>query len=151
LLGQAALALHTAHHAGLVHGHLQPESFAFTGEGVLKVRDLGEPRWLSDRAPDEPEATPADDLLALGQIASAWAALGTAAKKTAPRPFPDILQTILLHLTAANEDDRFPSATALLDELERISGDVPANEAAWDRFIRFTLDQAGESALRQSA
>jgi hypothetical protein len=39
----------------------------------------------------------------------------------------------------------------LLDELERISGDVPANGAAWDRFIKFTREQGGETALRESA
>ena len=151
LLGQAALALHTAHQAGLVHGRLGPEAFVFTGEGLLKIRGFGEPRWLGGNQPNAPEATPADDLYALGPIAAAWATLGAAGKKPAPKPFPDILQTILQHLTAANEDDRFPGATALLDELERVSAEVPASQTAWDRFINFARDQAGDSALRRSA
>ncbi len=151
LLGQAALALHTAHSAGLVHGRLQPESFVFTGDGVLKLCGLGEPRWLGAESSDGTEPTPAGDLLALGTVAAGWEALGATGKKTKAKAFPDILQTILQHLTAAHDDDRFPSATALLDELDRISGDVPANGAAWDRFIKFAREQAGDAALRESA
>jgi hypothetical protein len=143
--------LHTSHNNGLIHGHLQAESFVFTGEGILKLCGLGEPRWLSAISSAESEPTMAADLLALGALAGGWAALANAGKKTKAKPFPDTLQTILQHLTTANEDDRFPSATALLDELDRISGDVPANGAAWDRFIKFTRDQSGDAALRESA
>jgi hypothetical protein len=149
LLGQAALALHTTHSAGLVHGHLQPESFVFTSEGILKLCGLGEPRWLSTPPLEAGEPTPAGDLVALGKIAEGWAALATTGKKT--KPFPDSLQTILQHLTTANEDDRFPSAAALLDELDRVSSEVPANGAAWDRFLKFVREQAGDTALRASA
>src|SRR5262249_10285667 len=44
LLAQAALALYTAHSAGLIHGHLDAASFVLAGDGVLKLCGLGEPR-----------------------------------------------------------------------------------------------------------
>src|SRR5262249_17789984 len=51
LLAQAALALYTAHSAGLIHGHLDAASFVLAGDGVLKLCGLGEPRWLAAAAP----------------------------------------------------------------------------------------------------
>jgi hypothetical protein len=148
LLGQAALALHTAHSAGLVHGHLQPDSFLFTSEGVLKLCGLGEPGWLSTPATG-PAATAATDLDSLGQLAASWQALAAENKKG--RPFPPVLQKIVKNLTADRVEDRFSNATALLDELDRVSSEVPANAAAWDRFVKFARDQLADSGVRESA
>jgi hypothetical protein len=148
LLGQAAVALHAAHGAGLVHGHMQPASFVFTGEGILKLCGLGEPEWLC-KPDNSPEATAATDMDSLGQLAASWQALAGENKKV--RPFPPVLQRIVKKLTADRPEDRFPDATALLDELDRVSTEVPANAAAWERFIRFTRDQLDDTGARESA
>jgi len=151
LLGQAALALRTAHDSGLVHGRLRAESFVFTTEGVLKLCGLGEPAWLSAATPEETEPTPAADLGALGWIAAGWTTLTATGKAGKTKGFPDVLLTILQRLTTANDVERFPNAAVLLDELDRVSGEIPANAAAWQRFIGFAREQAGDAALRASA
>ena len=85
LVSQAALALQTAHTAGLVHGALEAQDFVFTSDGVLKLKGLGEPRWLlQPAAADDREPSVASDLHQLGQIAAAWAALARA-RAASPR------------------------------------------------------------------
>ncbi len=146
LLSQAALALHTAHAAGLVHGHLHAASFVFTPEGVLKLCGLGEPRWLAVPPPqEEAEPSTAGDLEALGHIAAGWAN-GSGRGKPLPAP----LQEVLRRLSAAGPD-AYASARDLLDDLDRAGAAVPANAAAWERFVRQVREESAESVLRQSA
>src|SRR5205807_3835160 len=61
LLTQAAQGLATAHHAGVVHGHLSDAMMILTADGVLKIRGLGEPPWLIGLQHDD-EPTVQDDL-----------------------------------------------------------------------------------------
>jgi hypothetical protein len=144
LVSQAALALNAAHTAGLVHGHLHAASFVFTPEGVLKLCGLGEPRWLALPAPQEDaEPSAAGDLRALGHIAGAWAASGKA------KPLPEPLQAVLRRLQA-DDATAYASAQELLDDLDRAGAAVPANAAAWERFVRQALDETA-APLRQSA
>jgi hypothetical protein len=142
LVSQAALALHTAHAAGLVHGHLHAASFVFTPGGVLKVCGLGEPRWLAVPPPQEDgEPSAAGDLEALGHIAAAWA-------NGKGKPLPEPLQAVLRRLCAAGG---YASARELLDDLDQAGAEVPANAAAWDRFVRQVRQELADTALRQSA
>jgi chromosome segregation ATPase len=146
LVSQAALALHTAHAAGLVHGHLHATSFVFTAEGTLKLCGLGEPRWLAVPPPQEDgEPSAAGDLAALGHIAAGWAN-GSGRSK----PLPEPLQEVLRRLSALAPDG-YASARELLDDLDRAGAGVPANAAAWERFVRQVREESADAPLRQSA
>jgi chromosome segregation ATPase len=153
LVSQAALGLEAVHAAGLVHGHLHAGSFVMTGGGVLKLCGAGEPLWLAGPAEGQSPAEPgpAGDLLALGRVAAEWAAGSAARKGAKARPLPEPLQAVLAALTADDPAKRPPSAAALLAELERAGGDVPANAAAWERFVRQVREQSADPALRRSA
>jgi hypothetical protein len=146
LVSQAALALHTAHAAGLIHGHLHTSSFVFAPEGILKLCGLGEPRWLAVPPPQEGgEPSAVGDLQALGHIAAGWAAGAGKGK-----PLPEPLQAILRRFHA-DPADGYASAQDLLEDLDRAGAGVPANAAAWDRFVRQVREESGDTALRQSA
>ncbi len=64
LLSQAALALRTAHEAGLVHGALEASSLVCTPDGVVKLCGVGQPRWLAASPPEGVEGDAAGDLRA---------------------------------------------------------------------------------------
>jgi hypothetical protein len=148
LLLQAAQGLKAAHQAGLVNGHLTPELVLLTGEGVVKLCGFGEPHWLATPPTAEPVEDPAADLLALGQVASVWCAAGQM-KAGKRKGLPDVLQAILDRLTG---EVRYGSAAELLEELDRIHGEVPANPEAWDRLLRQVREEASPlAAFRQTA
>jgi chromosome segregation ATPase len=152
LLSQAALALQTVHAAGIVHGQLQPASFVLTGDGVLKLTGLGEPRWLAGNpTADEDEPSVAADLAALGQVAAGWAASTPNRKGAKSKPLPDALQEIVRRLSSVVPGERFDSAAALLEALDRAGDRVPANAAAWERFLKQVREQSEDVALRRTA
>ena len=152
LLSQAALALQTAHSAGLLHGQLQPGSFVLTGDGVLKLTGLGEPRWLVQSTPTlESEPSVAADLTALGRIAADWSESTPNRKGAKSKPLPDSLQEILRRLESDKPGERFDSAAALSEALEQAGGSVPANAAAWERFLKQVREQSEDVALRRTA
>jgi hypothetical protein len=152
LLSQAALALRTAHEAGLVHGTLEPSSLICTPDGVVKLVGLGQPRWLAvSPAPDGVEADAAGDLRALGRIAAGWAgAAPTAQRKGKGKAMPDALQLVLNRLTG-EQAAAYASAAELLEDLDRASSEAPANATAWERFVREVREQAVDAAWRRSA
>jgi len=152
LLSQAAQALHAAHTAGLVHGHLHASSFVFTREGLLKLCGLGEPRWLAVPPPQEDdEPSVARDLAALGHIAAGWAAIAPTSKSGKIKGLPAALQNILNRFHHQDESQRYGSAAELLEELTRASAQTPANTAAWERFVRQVRQESTASSLRASA
>jgi chromosome segregation ATPase len=157
LLCQAALGLQTAHQAGLVHGHLHPSLLVLTGEGVLKICGLGEPLWLAmpealPVGPAQDEARLDDDLTALGQIALTWTRAPARRKGARGRPLAKPLQAVLERLGASVPEMRYPSAAALLEDLDRVSAEVPPNPEAWDRLLHYVRDHIhDERPLRQSA
>jgi hypothetical protein len=152
LLSQAALALSTAHSAGLLHGHLDASSFVLTGDGVLKLAGLGEPRWLAANAPvSDSDVSATADLATLGRIAADWAALAAPQKTGKAKPLPQPLQALLQRLTSDQAEERPTSATALVEALEQIRGEVPANTTAWERFVKQVREQSADTALRESA
>jgi YD repeat-containing protein len=152
LVSQAALALRTAHAAGLVHGHLRLASFVLTGEGVLKLTGLGEPHWLiATTTEPKSEATAAGDLAALGRVAAEWAATRPGRAGVKSKPLPGALQEILRRMNADRPGERFDSAGALLQALDQAGGSVPANTTAWERFVKQVRDQSEDVALRQTA
>jgi chromosome segregation ATPase len=149
LLSQAALALRTAHEAGVVHGALEPSSLVCTPDGVVKLCGLGQPRWLA-ASPDNGEADAAGDLRALGRIAEGWAAAPTGQRKGKGKAMPDALQTVLSRLTG-EQGPAYVSAAELLEDLDRVSSEAPANATAWERFVREVREQAVDAAWRRSA
>jgi chromosome segregation ATPase len=152
LLSQAASALHAAHSAGLSHGHLHASSFVFTREGVLKLCGLGEPRWLAVPPPqDDDEPSVVRDLAALGHIAAGWAAVAPPAKGGKSKSMPAVLQDILGRFHHEDETQRYANMAELLGDLERATASVPANTAAWERFVRQVREESAASALRESA
>ena len=49
-------------------------------------------------------------------------------------------------------EQRYASAAALLEDLERLSTEVPANTEAWERLLRLVRDHEDEGrVLRRSA
>lgn len=167
LLSQAALGLHTAHQAGLVHGHLHAALLLLTGEGVLKICGFGEPPWLVDlpsaevedaqtevgnEVPTGPEANAASDLAALGQIAGTWIAAGPRRKGGKSKGQNEPWQPILQRLLAGSADHLYPDAATLLQDLDRVSAEIPPNGEAWERLLRQVREQGiDEMAIRRSA
>jgi hypothetical protein len=146
LVNQAALALQTAHAAGLCHGHLEPSSFVLTGDGALKLCGLGEPRWLTGLGPAE-ESTTAD-LSALGAIVAGWAALAGPGKPAKGKGLPEELLAVVERL---KQPGGFATAQALLEELDRAGARVPASAAAWDRLLKQVREQSVPTGLKRSA
>ncbi|HTU17576.1 MAG TPA: hypothetical protein VMG10_05885, partial [Gemmataceae bacterium] len=151
LLSQAAHALQAVHSAGMVHGHLHASSFVFTREGVLKLCGVGEPRWLAVPPPQEDEEPSiARDLFALGHIAAGWAAGTPTVKAGKTKGMPAVLQTILSRFHHDDEARRYSSAAELLEDVEHAIASVPANTAAWERFVRQVREESS-APLRESA
>jgi chromosome segregation ATPase len=149
LVSQAALGLATAHQAGLTHGRLAARSVVLTPDGVVKLTGVGEPPWLAG-GPADP--TPAADLAALGEVSAGWAALAPRRKGTKPsRPLPESLQQVLVRLRP-DTVDRFPSAAALLEDLERAGADLPDGAEVWTKLVAHAAENATDGvAWRKSA
>jgi serine/threonine protein kinase len=143
LLYQAALGLHTAHQAGLVHGHLQPAQVLLTPEGTVKLCGFGEPPWLAPAASEIVESSGAD-LVALGQIGKAW--LNSAPQRRGSKAKP--LAAALQRLTT---EAGYADSGALLEDLDQLGSDIPPNAEAWDRLLHHVRDHVADKALRQSA
>jgi hypothetical protein len=88
------------------------------------------------------------DLAALGQIALEWAASMPGRKGARSKPLPNVLQDIVRRLGSDNPVERFESAAALLEALDRAGVDVPANAAAWERFLKQVQEQSDDVGLR---
>jgi hypothetical protein len=151
LLCQSALALQSAHDAGLCHGHLEASSFVLTPRGTVKLTGLGEPIWLAAGAGNDAGEDSAADLAALGRIAAAWAATPATGSKSKPKPLPEELRAILARFQSEDGSARYPSAHALIEDLERAGAKVPASTTAWDRLLRQVREQVAPTALRESA
>jgi hypothetical protein len=156
LLCQAALGLHTAHQAGLMHGHLNPGQMLLTADGTLKWCGFGEPGWLADRATEDAPTTEEvgshTDLAALGRMASAWAALRSGGRqKGKARELAEALQAIRQRLTATAPGEGYTTAAELLADLEGVGADVPPNPEAWDRLVRYVQENGSDRSWRQSA
>ena len=152
LLSQAALGLHTAHQAGLIHGRLNEASMLLTRGGSLKVLGFGEPPWLHPGT--NPEATAEDDLRALGRIVHEWSQLSP--RKKGKKGLPEGLLGVLRGLGAETSDGiplaLYPSMAALLEDLDQVSREVSADSPAWDKLLEHVEENATEGPLlRQSA
>ena len=151
LLHQAALGLQTAHDIGLMHGHLRPELLLLTAEGTLKICGFGEPLWLLGPAVSAPEDVRAD-LDALGGIVNGWLNPSGRRQGSKVKGIPDSLRALIDRLVGSDISNLYPSAAALLEDLDRVGADVPPNAEAWDRLLRHMRENAlPATALRQSA
>jgi hypothetical protein len=155
LMMQAAQGLHAAHSVGLTHGRLTANSCLLTRPGVVKLVGIGEPPWLHAGWTGQ-EATPEDDLKALGHVALGWMHAGRR-KAAKTKPFPPGLIEILRSLGVSPDDGGvplgvYPSAAALLEDLDRAADEVPADNATWDKLLIYVGETAGDGiVLRQSA
>jgi len=149
LLIQAVQALESIHTAGLVHGHLHESLMLLTPDGVIKVGGLGEPAWLCDDEGVGRTRGVADDLQALGKIASKWCTPAGIRRGAKTKPPPDALVATVLGL--AEGDSGHSSAGSLMNELEEIRKDIPANPEAWERLLRHVREHAAAVPLRQTA
>jgi hypothetical protein len=148
LVNQAFLGLHAAHQEGLVHGHLGANDLLLTADGSLKLCGFGEPAWLVDRsATDSIE----HDLATLSELIVGWITPSAGGKKARLKPLPGALQSVLDRLATSESTARFPSAAEVLEALNRAGAEVPANAAAWDRFVHQVKAQSVDAAVRMSA
>jgi hypothetical protein len=149
LMMQCALGLRAAHDAGAVHGHFSARSIVLTRLGVLKLVGIGEPPWLAGM---DDAGTIAGDLQALGQLATAWAALAPRRRgNKPPKPLPAALLNVLNRLqpTAA---DSFTTAAELLAALEIAGANLPDASDAWDALLEHAAENGSEPiAWRKSA
>ena len=152
LVSQAALGLKAAHEAGLVHGRLDASRLLLTSDGLVKICGFGEPPWLAGSELSQSEPSADDDLAALARLATHWATMPSPRPKGGkPKPLAEPLQPILQRLSA-DSGEHYPTAAALLEDLDRVAGIAPVNPEAWNRFLRFVRDRCGpEKAIRQSA
>ena len=63
---------------------------------------------------------------------------------------PDGLQAVLSRLTG-EQATAYANAAELLEDLDRVSAEAPANATAWERFVREVREQAVDAAWRRSA
>jgi chromosome segregation ATPase len=148
LVNQAFLGLHAAHQAGLVHGHLTANAVILTADGVVKLCGFGEPAWLTDATTTD---TAEGDLAALGRLAAEWLASADAGKKSRTKRLPESLRELLDRLTATDPALRYVSAADVLQALDHAGAEIPANAAAWDRFVHQVSEQSTDTAVRLSA
>jgi serine/threonine protein kinase len=140
-VGDALRHLHSRH---IFHGDITPESVSFTERGKTTIGDLGHARWL-DAAPREDEPAPQasrytapelkmdphrrelrSDLYSLGvcalealtgKPAVVGGARDTVDTKLLANFAPLALAKVIERLVARFPDDRFPSASALLEAI----------------------------------
>ncbi len=147
LLTQSAVGLAVAHGAGLVHGHLDQSLLLLTGDGIVKVCGVGEPPWLHAGGDADCRA----DLRALGRIMAGVCTPAGAHRGARTPALPKGLVAVLERLTA-DGDAGYADVSALLEDLDRMRGDIPSNTEAWDRLVKHVRDHGTpEALLRQSA
>jgi hypothetical protein len=177
LLRQAAQGMHAAHTAGMFHGHLQANRILLTADGVVKIAGFGEPDWLvpgqksevrsqgsgvrgqesevmiaaGDHSPEISDlgSLTSADLADLCRIAAAWAAPSAKKKGTRAKPFPKALRKILDRLKAEDAETRYPSAAALLTDLDDAADHVSDNPEAWDKLLSHIRDQGKDTGKEE--
>jgi hypothetical protein len=116
------------------------------------VSGLGEPVWLiEDQTAEDSKSSdvsrkPADDLLALGQIAAKWCTPLGVRRGAKTKPPPDALVALVMRL-AGEGNTPFTNSMQLLGALEMIRKDVPANPEAWDRLLRHVKEHVVPNSL----
>ena len=124
----------------------------FTRDGVLKLCGLGEPRWLAVPPPQgDGEPSLAGDLAALGHIAAGWAAVTPTAKSGKNKGLPDKLQHILSALPSRRRSQALRQRRGAARGSRSRRRRLPANTAAWERFVRQVREESADNALRESA
>jgi hypothetical protein len=123
---------------------------------VVKLIGIGEPPWLHAGGADR-ESGVEEDLKALGHVALGWMQAGSRRKGFKPKPFPPGLVGILGGLGAAPDESGvplgvYPTAAALLEDLDRAAAELPADHGAWEKLLAYASENAGDGViLRQSA
>ena len=90
-----------------------------------------------------------DDLC---RIAAAWAAPSAKKKGGKAKPFPKPLRAILDRLKSEDAATRYPTAAALLEDLDQAADHVSDNPEAWGKLLSHIRDTGKEDTpLKQSA
>lgn len=127
LLAQAARAVHAAHEREILHRDIKPGNLLLDPEGRLYVADFGLARRIGDPAistpgmivgtpafmsPEQAKGRPVD---ARSDVYSLGATLAELLPEDAPRP----LEAVARKASAAEPSDRYPTALAFAEDLER--------------------------------
>jgi hypothetical protein len=154
LATMAAAGLDAAHRAGLVHGRLTSDAFLLTPDGALKVTGFGEPAWLAGGG-GAPDASPAADLRAFGQVLFGWSQLAGKKRVAKSKAFPEALWAVVRRLEADAEPPMadtvaiaqpYQSAGELLADLQRVARETPFSDDAWEKLLKHVADNAPDSA-----
>jgi hypothetical protein len=134
---------------------LTAASFLLTRAGVVKLVGIGEPPWLHPGSSDR-EASVEEDLRSLGQVALGWMQAGSRRRGFKPRPFPTGLLEVLRGLGAAPDDGGvphavYPTAAALLEDLDRAAREVPGDHGAWEKVLTFVDANGGDDVVRRQS
>jgi hypothetical protein len=138
VMERAALAMAAAHDAGIVHGDLAPRTIMLTGEGAVKIVDLGIAAELG-RARD------------VGKPEGAWYAAPELSSNATAEPSADVyaLGCVLHHLLTGAPPFTGPTAEAvrrghLGSEIPRLRPAVPALPASIDELLPRLLNKNPE-------
>jgi chromosome segregation ATPase len=156
LVSNAAAALESAHAVGLSHGRIAADAFVLTPDGTVKLTSVGDPPWLGGAADD---ASPLDDLRALGRVAFGWSQLGASVRKRGAKVkgFPEPLLAVVRRLEEPGEPvadappspEPYHTATELVADLSRLAPAFPCPPAEWDRLVQSPI--SADEPARQSA
>jgi hypothetical protein len=143
VLLQAVQGLDVAHHAGIVHGHINENLIMLLPDGIVKLCGVGEPSWLTEEQPAaKGPASAIQDLLSLGQVVSKWCTPVGVRRGAKTKPPPDALVALVARLAGTEANAGYKRTADVLNDLEKIRTDIPANPEAWDRLLRHVREHA---------
>ena len=133
---QAALGLQHAHERGLLHGNIRTASLFVTGQGLVKVLDLGLARQTGPKKGGDSSAMGVRaDVYALGCVLHILSAGQPPDERrplqALPADLPDGLAEVMAKVLAERLEDRYKTAAELAEALEPFTYDdaIPAEAA----------------------
>ena len=174
-------ALQYSHANHLVHRDIKPGNIMLTSDGKVKVMDFGIARALTNAvvgtaqylSPEQARGEAVDarsDLYSTGVVLfelltgrppfkgdSAVAVAYQHVEQIPPTPssilsdIPDSLDRVVLKALAKNREDRYPSAAAMLADLQRVARGLDVGAPPADSWATEVLPAAGVASARTAA